>query len=133
MAQPEQQTSWLVRLREFANRRRTQQLQRKKRTPWILRHCLESWSNVLTTAFILLGIFSEIIFWGKSINVNFPSQRSFSFIVLFDTYLVHIATEMLILFLQSLYKALWSNHTCFLLLRTYLQKGTMNCWPHYHD
>ena len=31
-------------------------------------------------------------------------------------YLVHIAAEKLILFLQSLYKALWSNDTCFLLL-----------------
>lgn len=58
-----------------------------------------------------------------SIYVTFPIQRSFSFIILLDTYLVHIATEKLILFLQSLYKALWSNHACFLLLRTYLHKG----------
>jgi hypothetical protein len=33
-------------------------------------------------------------------------------------YLMHIATENLILFLQSYYKTLWSNDTCFLLLIT---------------
>jgi hypothetical protein len=35
-------------------------------------------------------------------------------------YLMHIATENLILFLQSLYKTFWSNDTCFLLLITNL-------------
>lgn len=63
MAQPEHHTSWLVRLRELANQRRTHRLQRKKRAPWMLRHCPESWNNVLTTALIFLGIFSEIIFF----------------------------------------------------------------------
>lgn len=38
------------------------------------------------------------------------------------TYLVHIATEKLILFLQSLNETLWGNDTCFLLLGTYLQQ-----------
>ena len=37
-------------------------------------------------------------------------------------YLMHIATENLILFLHSLYKPFWSNYTCFLLLRIYLHK-----------
>lgn len=62
MAQPEQQTSWLVRLREFAKRPRIQRLQQKKRAPWILRHCPESLSNILPTVFIFLGLFSQIIF-----------------------------------------------------------------------
>ena len=43
-----------------------------------------------------------------------------------NTYLVHIATEEFILFLQPLDKSLGSNDTCFLLLGTYLLQRINN-------
>jgi hypothetical protein len=59
--QPEQQTSWLMRLRGFADRRKIMRLQRKKRVPWMLRYCPENRREFLEMLLIYLGAFSEFV------------------------------------------------------------------------
>lgn len=104
---------------------------------WLFLSLLVSCKIISISCVIIIIIFSvswiSYILEKKNYKCHFPQLRSFCFtVIVLDTYLVHIATEKLILFLQSLYEALWSNDTCFLLLRTYLHKGTMNGWLHYH-
>jgi TRAP-type C4-dicarboxylate transport system permease small subunit len=67
--QPEQKTSWLMRLRESAKVRREQRLYREPQPPWILRLCPESLHKVTDVVFLLLGsfascLFALIVLWG---------------------------------------------------------------------
>src|SRR6516165_309501 len=59
--QPEQKTSWLVRVRQSTEARRRRLLQRKMQPPWIWRHCPEDKRRYLAIIFTILGWFAYVV------------------------------------------------------------------------
>jgi len=53
--QPEQKTSWLVRMRQTAKERRQRRLMRKMQPPWIWRHCPENKRKYFNIIFTFMG------------------------------------------------------------------------------
>jgi hypothetical protein len=59
--QPEQKTSWLVRVRQSVKARRQKRLQRKMQPPWIWSYCPEDKRRYFVIIFTFLGAFAYVV------------------------------------------------------------------------